>query len=430
MWRKWVVIIGMLLCLLVYTITQSTYTTAIKKEEYIQQLLDKELYYDAFLAYEQLYKETKNSQYLYEQAIMALRLQNKTQAIQLFEQVRQVQPYNKQAYNQLLALYDNKDSDDYIQLLYDMAFYFKDDRLLQPIENTVEPFYFKNMTWVSKHNDNVVVALNNKYGIVSLDGTILVDTTFEWIGAYDEQIGFYPARINGKVHYIDEMGYKRIHIQNDVQEIGLTSQNKRWVKMDNKVVYVDNQFNVVLDQNFEEGSSFYNGIAAVKKDGKWGVVNEQGTVILPFDYDDILRDELNYINKHHVIWVKKHNLWQLVTENGQVLSKQNIYQVTPFKSDEPSGVRIDDGWNFMTKTGEVLSSRRYLETTAFHFGHAFVKLEDKQWYIVNQHEETGSSVVADTLQSFNDDKVAMYTLDNDIGYVKLFDGGKYNDIHR
>ncbi len=36
---------------------------------------------------------------------------------------------------------------------------------------------------------------------------------------------------------------------------------------------------------YEDAQEFSEGLAAVKKDGKWGYINEQGKVVVPFQYD-------------------------------------------------------------------------------------------------------------------------------------------------
>ena len=47
--------------------------------------------------------------------------------------------------------------------------------------------------------------------------------------------------------------------------------------------YIDVQ--TVIEPEYEEVKNFNDGYAAVKKDGKWGYMDEEGTVVVDFLYD-------------------------------------------------------------------------------------------------------------------------------------------------
>ena len=36
---------------------------------------------------------------------------------------------------------------------------------------------------------------------------------------------------------------------------------------------------------YEDASAFYEGLAAVKQNGKWGYIDETGKTVIPFQYD-------------------------------------------------------------------------------------------------------------------------------------------------
>ena len=45
------------------------------------------------------------------------------------------------------------------------------------------------------------------------------------------------------------------------------------------------QYEQVIAPQYEDAQLFNEGLAAVKKDGKWGYINESGEVVIPFQYD-------------------------------------------------------------------------------------------------------------------------------------------------
>jgi hypothetical protein len=46
-------------------------------------------------------------------------------------------------------------------------------------------------------------------------------------------------------------------------------------------------YNEVIAPTYEDASSFSDGLAAVKQNGKWGFVDKAGKVVIPFKYDDV-----------------------------------------------------------------------------------------------------------------------------------------------
>ena len=44
-------------------------------------------------------------------------------------------------------------------------------------------------------------------------------------------------------------------------------------------------FTETITPQYEDASAFINGLAAVKKDGKWGYINTDNEVVVPFQYD-------------------------------------------------------------------------------------------------------------------------------------------------
>lgn len=69
------------------------------------------------------------------------------------------------------------------------------------------------------------------------------------------------------------------------------------LKTNGKYVYINKQNNMeVFSKEFEDAELFYNEQAKVKLNGKWGVIDENGTIIIPtiYDYVDPLYCNSNY----------------------------------------------------------------------------------------------------------------------------------------
>ena len=57
------------------------------------------------------------------------------------------------------------------------------------------------------------------------------------------------------------------------------------IKKDNKYGFIDYNGNEIIKPQYEDYCAFKNGYACVKKSGKWGFINKNNEVVIPFEYD-------------------------------------------------------------------------------------------------------------------------------------------------
>src|SRR5690606_6339280 len=50
--------------------------------------------------------------------------------------------------------------------------------------------------------------------------------------------------------------------------------------------YIDREENVIIPFIYEDAGSFSDGLASVKLDGKWGFINKDNIIIVPFLFND------------------------------------------------------------------------------------------------------------------------------------------------
>ena len=62
-------------------------------------------------------------------------------------------------------------------------------------------------------------------------------------------------------------------------EMAAVQQKGRWG-------FMDNQGTMVIEPQYEDARSFCNGYAAVKQEGKWGFVDEQGKMVIEPQFAD------------------------------------------------------------------------------------------------------------------------------------------------
>lgn len=146
---------------------------------------------------------------------------------------------------------------------------------------------------ISKFNDHLLkVDKNNKYGLYNpKSGTWIVNPTYDRIELNEKDKGKINVYLREKVGLIDLASGKVL---------------------------------IPVEKGYETIGEFYNGRAYVQKNGKWGVINDKFTEIIPTLYDD-----MSYKNKIYI------------AKNG---SSSTCYTESGKKIPINKGVKIDDSY--------------------------------------------------------------------------------------
>lgn len=214
-----------------------------------------------------------------------------------------------------------------------------------------------------------VVWLNSKFGAVDRTGKIIVPVEYDYVSEYDNEECFRVGQ-NGKV--------------------GLYDKNSRLVI---PVVYDDLLIN--------------DGMALMKQNDKWGVIDFTGKVLIQPQFDDALYPQ------EGLAVVAKDGKWGFVDQSGN--------QVTPLKYESARGfteglaaVKLNGKWGYIDKTGRMAIPARYDDTLYFSEGLAAVSINDKAGFI----DKTGKMVIPAVYDAVNYDYCGAYEYDFGYGHGK------------
>lgn len=145
-------------------------------------------------------------------------------------------------------------------------------------------------------NDEIYsVVANNKKGIIDKYGNEIVAPQYDEISWYKE--GKAVFKKNGKFGFINQSGteimpatYDNAH--HEFFEGYLTIINGSYPN--EKFGLVDKNGNEVIAPQYEIAGKFFGGLWPVYKDKKWGFVNTQNEVVIPFKFDMIGGSDGNF----------------------------------------------------------------------------------------------------------------------------------------
>ena len=200
---------------------------------------------------------------------------------------------------------------------------------------------YSNILKTTNENYNITLDTNDKYGVISKDGNILVENKYNFVQYLYENY-FIVGGDSGKSGIVNDKGEEILPINYEViQKLDnsdiiqtmagkvLELYNKQMTKIismengkldikDNYVkVYSSTQTAYVsLDGLLKTAFDIFpeNTLFAAEKDGKWGFVDKNNNVKIDYQYDKVT--ELNELG---FAGIKKDGKWGVIDKDGNII---------------------------------------------------------------------------------------------------------------
>ena len=167
----------------------------------------------------------------------------------------------------------------------------------------------ENYTYIEYFNNNYfIVTKDNKTGIIDGNGNIKVNLEYDAIQAIDDTNALQAIKTdNNRTDIIDS----NMKIYEGIIDANvLKKDNYIKVFSETDMKYFDFSGNEITYKSLFPNNSLY----ASQNNGKWGLVNENGQIVVPYEYDMVTEQNSG------VAGVKKDGVWQVVDEKGQIIN--------------------------------------------------------------------------------------------------------------
>ena len=165
---------------------------------------------------------------------------------------------------------------------------------------------------------------------------------FERLGMYSG--GYTSAKENGKWGVIDSAAKWLIPAEFDEiiqDELGRCYAQGAVFARKHDVVYLFSGGRLT-EETYDDARPFSGeGYAAVCRNGKWGYIDEHGTVVIDFLFDDALSFG------QHLAAVKNGDLWGYINKQGHIVIEPGFLEAKSF-ADGSAPVYSQRGWQFIT----------------------------------------------------------------------------------
>lgn len=162
----------------------------------------------------------------------------------------------------------------------------------------------------------------------------------------------------------------------------------------------------------------YEGLARVEKDGKWGLVNEVGQVVIPLIYDDV-----GHFSEG-LVYAKQNGKYGFIDKKGQVVIAFKYDDARNF-SEGLAGVKKNDKWGFVDVKDKVVLDFHYDGVWGgFENGQAEVQLLDDKTPAYFYVDKTGKVLttrisLAKFRKNLKQGDEVFYRADGDFGRAKI-----------
>jgi len=233
------------------------------------------------------------------------------------------------------------------------------------------------------------VRLNGKWGAINTTGRFIIPCKYDYLGAFCE--GLAVAFLNDKCGFVDKTDTMAIDFEYD--DAYAFSEGLACVKVGDNWGYINKTGRMVIPAKFGYAHSFLNGIAVagvvverlelygrVLLNVKRGLINKSGSYILYPNYSEIYR------GTGDVFTVCLDGKWGIVDKDGRIVVRPQ-YDNAGFFSEGLVAVKVGDHrdglWGYVNEKGSMVIPPQFNGFTAgtFQDGIAEIYTDDKKGFI-------------------------------------------------
>lgn len=385
------IVMGVLLSLSWYVTISSWFGNTEKYQEYLEEakrLEEKGLYLDALEEYENARKIKGDSKEIEERIAHDYLAMGdlKKYRNKLNEMIEEYGP-EEQNVNKLVDYYKEYSSENsLVDSLNELYKKYPESEIVKKHYNAVKGFYdekYLSLNFIEEfYGKYAVFELNGKKGILKQNGDICVEAVYDEIIYNGKNEDNITVRDGNSYFFINIDGYKTKNLDENYDEVGALSNKRILVKKDGKYGYLDAELEVKIEPQYEEATSFFENLAAVKKGNKWAVINRDGEEVTEYIYDGVAVNSRNICSVNKIIGVCQKGIWFFIDEDGEKIGENTYQEIKAFESGQPCAVSINKKWGFCDKEGNMVFECNYEDAKAFENGYAAIK-ENNLWGFID-----------------------------------------------
>lgn len=216
------------------------------------------------------------------------------------------------------------------------------------------PCKYDDLTIFDWNEKLLQVKLDNKYGLINLEGKEIIPCKYDDLkGSYDAVEGIalvqIETKLNNKHGIINLEGKEIIPCKYDY--INTNDWYEEWldVKMNNKYGIINSEGKVIIPCKYDDlkGFDWSNNLFLVKLDNKYGLINSERKEFISCKYDDLILFDA----REKLVKVKLDNKYGIVDFEGKEIIPCSFDHIDPLEDGKMLKVQRELLWSYYTANG-------------------------------------------------------------------------------
>lgn len=259
-----------------------------------------------------------------------------------------------------------------------------------------------------------------KWGYVNTTGGKSVASKFVKVGSFSgERAPVVDA--DGNAYFIDPDGEKRFVVMNveNVIELGFMENGIYSLYNGDTWSFYDQEYNYLFG-GYQNVSAIGNGVAAVKWDGKWYLIDREGNDLTGSNYETVAMDEKLVVYRNERLFVSDgYNGYRMIDSSGNIYGDLTFQAVHIFNDTTYAAVMVDGKWGFVDASGQMVIEAQYEDARSFANGFAAVRIDGK-WGFINTDGELVIEPQFENAKDFNDHGAVFVIRNGDWELLRLY----------
>lgn len=221
----------------------------------------------------------------------------------------------------------------------------------------------------------------NMWGAMNTNGAMEYPYEYQFIGQsnFDGGVRLFSNEKDSRL--IDDKGIVLGIFDFVVKEAGIYSEGLIPILRNDDLFYYYNADAEKLFGGFEEAGSFIDGKAAVKKNGRWAIINNKGKSIDDNRFDDIRFTSAGYYTEDKIIVASQNGKYQIYDQNFQKIGKFSCDNFDIITDDGLLAFESGGKWGFVDRTGKIVIEPQYDSARSFSHGMAAISINGEWGFI-------------------------------------------------
>jgi hypothetical protein len=227
------------------------------------------------------------------------------------------------------------------------------------------------------------VKIGDNWGFVDSSCNFHQELVYQFADEF--YLGRAVVQKNNKFSFVDESG-KALHPFVFLKVTHFSEDSLAFILDENNLIScIDWNFKTVFSlPGVEEIHNYKNGLAAVRKNGKYGFINKKGELIINNDFDAVGKYNENCIavGKYEELPDTNYLRWYFIDKTGKKTIEKIFTDVHDF-SEEYAAVSTNGKWGWIDKKGKFIFGNDFQECKSFSEGFAAFK-KGNFWGLINK----------------------------------------------